>query len=82
MRSFFLLVAALALPSIGQISLSGEWAPLFHEDQPERGQGPELGDYLGLPITEGARFFAESWDASTRPTPGKASPPASGKATS
>jgi hypothetical protein len=35
-----------------------------HEDQPERGPGPELGDYLGLPITDGARLHADSWDAS------------------
>jgi hypothetical protein len=64
MRALLLTAAILAAPAFAQISLSGEWAPLFHEDQPERGQGPELGDYLGLPITEGARFFAESWDAS------------------
>ena len=33
-------------------------------DQPERGPGPELGDYLGLPITDDARLHADSWDAS------------------
>src|SRR5438270_150509 len=26
--------------------LTGEWAPRFHEDQPERIPGPEIGDYL------------------------------------
>src|ERR1700685_481771 len=59
-----LLVLMLASPAFAQISLTGEWGPLYHEDQPERIQGPELGDYLGTPITEGARLFAESWDAS------------------
>ncbi len=59
-----LLVLMLASPAFSQISLTGEWGPLYHEDQPERIQGPELGDYLGTPITEGARLFAESWDAS------------------
>ena len=29
-----------------------------------RGPGPELGDYTGLPITDGARLAADSWDAS------------------
>jgi len=50
-------------PSPG-LDLSGNWAPLIHEDQPERIPGPELVNYLGLPISEGARMFAESWDAS------------------
>ncbi len=46
------------------VDLSGNWAPVFHEDQPERIPGPELVNYLGLPITEGARQWALSWDAS------------------
>jgi len=50
-------------PSPG-LDLSGNWAPVFHEDQPERIPGPELVNYLGLPITEGARMFALSWDSS------------------
>jgi cyclase len=47
-----------------QILLDGEWSPQFHEDQPERIPGPELVDYLGLPINDAARQRAESWDAS------------------
>ncbi|HET9270510.1 MAG TPA: hypothetical protein VFO31_20175 [Vicinamibacterales bacterium] len=46
------------------MSLVGEWSPRYHEDQPERIPGPELGDYTGLPITDGARLAADSWDAS------------------
>ena len=41
----------------------GEWAPRFHEDQPERIPGPALGDYLGLPINDALRLRADSWDA-------------------
>ena len=48
----------------GPVDLSGEWAPLFHEDQPERIPGPDIGDYLGLPINEAARLHGDSWDAS------------------
>lgn len=48
----------------GQMDIAGEWAGLFHEDQPERAAGPELGDYLGLPINEAARLHADTWDAS------------------
>jgi hypothetical protein len=58
-----LLVVGL-MPAMAQINLSGDWQPQYHEDQPERIPGPELGDYLGLPITDGARLFAESWDPS------------------
>ena len=46
------------------LDLSGNWSPLMHEDQPERGAGPALVDYGGLPISDGARMWAESWDAS------------------
>jgi len=60
------LAAALALatPAFAQVSLVGEWSPRYHEDQPDRIPGPELGDYTGLPLTEGARLAADSWDAS------------------
>jgi hypothetical protein len=55
---------ALATPAFAQVSLVGEWSPRYHEDQPDRSPGPELGDYTGLPLTEGARLAADSWDAS------------------
>ena len=60
------LLAALALPSraFAQIDLSGVWAPIFHEDQPERVPGPDIGDYAGLPINDAARLKADTWDAS------------------
>src|SRR5260370_29126525 len=46
------------------LDLSGNWARVFHEAFPERIPGPELVNYLGLPITEGVRMFALSWDSS------------------
>jgi hypothetical protein len=55
---------ALAAPAFAQVSLVGEWSPRYHEDQPDRIPGPELGDYTGLPLTDGARLAADSWDAS------------------
>jgi hypothetical protein len=58
------LVLLAALPAFAQVDFSGEWAPRFHEDQPERVPGPELGDYLGLPINGAARDRAYSWEAS------------------
>src|SRR3979411_187691 len=55
---------AAAAPARAQVSLIGEWSPRYHEDQPDRIPGPELGDYTGLPLTDGARLAADSWDAS------------------
>ena len=55
---------AFAAPAFAQMSLVGEWSPRYHEDQPDRIPGPELGDYTGLPLTDGARLAADSWDAS------------------
>jgi hypothetical protein len=62
-----LLAMTLALssrPVVAQeIDFSGQWAPIYHEDGPERLPGPELGDYLGLPINDAARLRADSYDA-------------------
>ena len=46
-----------------QVDLSGAWGQRFHEDAPERGAGPEIGDYLGLPVNDAARLRADSWTA-------------------
>src|SRR5690348_6746251 len=51
-------------PAAAQVLLAGDWLSLIQEDQPERLQGPDLGDYLGIPINDAARLRAESWDAS------------------
>ena len=58
-----MLCVLVARPAFAQIDFTGEWAPLYHEDSPERLPGPELGDYLELPINEAARMRAESYDA-------------------
>jgi hypothetical protein len=57
------LLVALASPAAAQVDFSGQWAPVYHEDNPERIPGPELADYTGLPLNDAARLQAESWDA-------------------
>src|SRR5437899_8415554 len=64
-----LLVVLFTVPAFAQVDPSGEWAPRFHEDQPERVPGPELGDYLGIPISEAARLRAMSWEAAVMTLP-------------
>ena len=62
--AFALLLTFEGSPAFAQVDLSGEWAGRYHEDQEHRIPGPELGDYLGLPINDAARLKADSWDAS------------------
>lgn len=57
----FVLVTLVGTPAFAQVSLTGDWATQFHEDQPERAPGPELGDYGGLPINDAARHYADAW---------------------
>ena len=64
LRALALLSLAATSAAFAQRDLSGTWAQRFHEDLPERGAGPEIGDYTGLPINDAARLRADSWDAS------------------
>ena len=70
-----LLPAALCAQTAGSMTpspgldLSGNWAPVLHEDFPERIPGPELVNFAGLPVNDGARLFALSWDASRLTVP-------------
>jgi len=57
------LPALAVAPAFAQVDFSGEWAPLFHEDMPERLPGPELGDYMGIPINNAARLRGDAYDA-------------------
>lgn len=56
-----LLIVSGGTPALAQVSIAGDWASLFHEDQPERAPGPELGDYGGLPINEAGRHYGDAW---------------------
>src|SRR5215510_12214021 len=61
---FLGILGSSVRPAYAQIDFSGVWAPIFHEDQPERVPGPDVGDYAGLPINDAARLKADTWDAS------------------
>lgn len=58
------LLMLLHAPVFAQeVDFSGGWVPLYHEDGPERIPGPELGDYLGIPLNDAGRLRADSYDA-------------------
>src|SRR6188508_1863055 len=60
-----LLLVSSAHSAFAQMDMSGEWLQRFYEDQPERGPGPSVGDYLGIPLNDDARLKADAWSAST-----------------
>ena len=71
-RKLCLYLAILILtgiPAFAQMDLSGQWAPVLDEDRDERVGGPELGEYMGMPINEVARWRAELWDSSIQSLP-------------
>ena len=67
MRRVLILAALLVCApaaALAQSDITGEWAPLYHEDQVDRVPGLGPVDFAGLPLTDGARQWALSWDAS------------------
>jgi hypothetical protein len=63
------LLGVAATHAGAQIDLSGQWAPRYHEDQPERGPGPDLVEYHGIPINDAARKRGLSWSSSLLSVP-------------
>ena len=55
----FLLASGSAL---AQLSLVGEWAGRYHEDQLDRVPGDVQGDFTGVPLNDSARRYAEAFD--------------------
>jgi hypothetical protein len=60
---------SIAAPAWAEVDLSGEWADKYHEDWPERLPGPDIGDYIGLPLNAAARSKADSWESSVQTLP-------------
>jgi hypothetical protein len=58
--AFLLLVTSGSFVASAQVNLAGEYAMTLDEDFPERLPGPEIGDYLGIPINAAARLHGES----------------------
>src|SRR5579862_8870042 len=65
-RAAILLLSAVGY-ALGQgVDLTGQWAPAPHE---ENVGNPTLADYLGVPITEGARAWGLAWSPSRLTVP-------------
>ncbi len=48
-------------PAQAQVDLTGMWGQLMHSDAPDRGTGPDYGDYTGLPLSAAGLLRAETW---------------------
>jgi hypothetical protein len=66
LRALFILslAATLSGPARAESAVLGYWQPVFDEDQPERGPGPDQHEYQGLPINQAMRERAHAWDPS------------------
>ena len=61
------IALALSTSALAQVDFSGEWdhpGMFGHEDVPDRGAGPEIGDYMGLPLNPAGIRKAESYSGS------------------
>ena len=63
-------LAAFGSPAAAQLDVAGDWDQPgggifgFLEEALDRGGGPDLGDYVGLPINDALRFKASSYSPS------------------
>lgn len=65
--SLAIVIAAMfssSIPVFAQSDITGKYRKLNHSDAAKRGNGPEIGDYTGLPLNDAARMRADSWEAS------------------
>ena len=63
-----LFILAAPLPTLAQVDFSGSWRSVSHEDTFSRG-AVLIGEYVGLPLTDGGRLRAESWSSSLLTVP-------------
>jgi hypothetical protein len=64
-----LAATLLGTPAFAQIDLSGHWVARQHEDWEERGPGPEIVDFLGLPVNDEARARGLAYSTSSLSLP-------------
>jgi hypothetical protein len=63
---FLVAVVFMSSPAYAQLDLTGVWAPPrpYQEDEPDRGPGSALVDFVGLPIND----YARQWGLAFRPS--------------
>jgi hypothetical protein len=64
-----LLLVQSFTPVLAEVDLSGNWAARNHEDNEDKGPGPPLVQYWGVPLNDAARDRALSYEASILSVP-------------
>jgi hypothetical protein len=59
-----LVLMAIAVPASAQADIAGQWGARTHEDAAERGGGPSMVEFEGLPINAADRARGLAWSAS------------------
>jgi len=68
-HSLAALLLFTAVAARGEVDLAGNWRVVLHEDIQERGAGPDIGDYLGMPLNDEARSRADQWQSASQGLP-------------
>lgn len=63
------LLLCTAVAARGEVDLAGNWRVTLHEDSKERGAGPDIGDYVGMPLNDEARSRADRWQSASQSLP-------------
>src|SRR5688572_11394008 len=60
------VIALMTVPAYAQLDLTGVWGPPrpYMEDEPDRGPGPALVDFIGLPVND----YGRQWGLAFRPS--------------
>jgi hypothetical protein len=57
------VVLLAAIPAFAQVDFAGNWAARYHQDWQDRAIGPDVVEYLGIPLSNAGRAKALNYDA-------------------
>src|SRR5947207_1982147 len=64
-RAFLLVACSLtAAPALAQVDLSGQWLHLNHSDARTHGPGPDIADYIQIPLNDEGKAVALAYSYS------------------
>ena len=59
--ALIVLLFVTAAPCAAQVDFQGQWAAINQQDQMNRGQGPDIADFTGLPLNDAGRTVGLSY---------------------
>ena len=52
------VVLLFSIPAVAQVDFAGNWAARYHQDWQDRAIGPDVVEYLGIPLSNAGRAKA------------------------